>query len=264
MITARKCLPGGLVFVLIAGLAQADELPTFHLELGAYKSDFDTTLRIDGEGVGSEIDLEKDLNFDTDDTAFRLDGYWRFADRHRVMFAYYDLTREARALLTEDIIIEDVLYPAGSGVEGGFDIWVLQLAYSYSVVQTQRGELGLSIGVHWPGIDFSLRGVGIEGAESSEADLNAPLPVIGADGRYQLLDWLYVSGRVQYFSLNYRQYDGTIIDSRVALEAWPFDWLGVGLGYAGFDLDFSVDDKNWFGKLDYTYEGPQLFLIAEF
>jgi hypothetical protein len=167
MIIARKCLAGGLVLLLVAGLAQADELPTFHFELGAYKSDFDTTLRIDGEEIGSEIDLEDDLNFDSDDTAFRLDGYWRFADRHRVMFAYYDLTRDATALLTEDIIIDDVLYPAGSEVKGGFDIWVLQLAYSYSVVQTKRGELGLSIGVHWPGIDFSLRPTSMRPCRSS-------------------------------------------------------------------------------------------------
>ena len=248
----------------MAGLAQAGEFPTLHVELGAYRSDFQTILRIDGEEIGSEIDLEDDLNFDTEDTAFRLDGYWRFADRHRVMFVYYDLKRDSTAILTENIIIDDVLYPAGSEVKGGFDIWVLQLAYSYSVVQTQRGELGLSIGVHWPGIDFSLRAVDTGAEEATEADLDAPLPVIGVDGRYRLLDWLYASARLQYFSLDYNEYDGTLIDSRVALEAWPVEWLGLGLGYAGFDLDFSVSDADWYGKLDYNYEGPQLFFIAQF
>ncbi|MEJ2514067.1 MAG: hypothetical protein P8102_02425 [Gammaproteobacteria bacterium] len=220
------------------------------------------------ELLGDEINLDDDLNLSKDDTAFRVGGNWRFAKRHRLIADYYSLGRDASAVTEKEIILDDVVFPVGIGVRGGFDVDIVQLAYTYSIIQTDRSELGLSIGVHWPSMNFFLEGVGLDDIVDSdlraEADLEGPLPLIGADGRYRLLDWLYASGRFQVFSLEYDKYDGRFIDARVALEAWPVDWVGLGLGYNVVDLDFDVDDGRWRGELDHEYRGFRLFLIAQF
>ncbi len=263
-VTSAACL------ALACGTAQADAglFPTFHVELGAYGPEFSTKIRVNGELIGDELNLENDLNFSKDDTAFRGGGYWRFAKRHRLVADYYSLERDAAAVTDKEIVIDDVVFPPGIGVRGGFNVDIVQLAYAYSVLQSDRAELGLSIGVHWPSAEFFLEGIGFDGISDTDlradADLSGPLPVIGADGRYRLLDWLYVSGRAQLFSLEYDKYDGSFVDARVALEAWPLDWVGVGLGYNVVDLDFSVDDGDWRGDLAYEYDGFRLFLIAQF
>ena len=57
----------------------------FHLSLGTFVVNTDTKLRLDGDAgeQGRQIDWEKNFG-EGDVNRFRLDGYWRFADRHKL------------------------------------------------------------------------------------------------------------------------------------------------------------------------------------
>jgi hypothetical protein len=246
-------------------------LPRFYLMGGPFGAEFDSSVKLNGQTLGTEIDLEDDLRLDREDTTFRTTGYWRFAPRHRLKFGYYGLERTSTATLDKEIVIGDTVYPVNASISAGWKVETYQLAYSYSVVQGQRGELGLTVGIHWPQADFYLRGEGaivggepVEGEVVEDADAHVPLPVFGVDGRYRILDWLYLAGRTQYFGLEYDKYDGRFLDVEVGLEAWPWSWLGVGLGVVYTDFDFRVDDADWDGRLEYTTRGPHLYLAVEF
>ena len=84
--------------LVLAGLgpAQADEDPTFSISLGAFFTDRDSNTQIDADATdtGSDVDLEDDLGFDKSDTVFRIDAYWRFAERHRIDISAFDLSRD--------------------------------------------------------------------------------------------------------------------------------------------------------------------------
>jgi len=44
----------------------------------------------------------------------------------------------------------------------------------------------------------------------------------------------------------------------------PSKWVGIGLGYNRFDIDVDLDDNDFHGKLEWVYDGPQLFYNVSF
>ena len=101
------------VLAVVLGTADnavaADEMigfgkETFKLNLGYYRPNFSSTVAVGLPGTAPPgISGENDLGLDNNLGGARFDGYWRFADRHRLMFGYYKLDRNASRVLTRDI-----------------------------------------------------------------------------------------------------------------------------------------------------------------
>ena len=90
--------------LLLPGSANAEEgygpgTDRFKINLGAYFPAISTDLQVDIND-GPALELEDVLGLSEDETVLRLDGYWRFAQRHRLGFGYYRLNREASHVLT--------------------------------------------------------------------------------------------------------------------------------------------------------------------
>ncbi len=63
---------------------------------GVFLPSFDTKLRIDNNNIGgTEVDLEDDLGFSSNQTTFWVGGYWRFAAKHRLSVAYFQFDRDS-------------------------------------------------------------------------------------------------------------------------------------------------------------------------
>ena len=50
----------------------------FSINLGAFISSIDSSIRIGADGIGVDIDAEDLLGLDTEQTVFRADAIWRF------------------------------------------------------------------------------------------------------------------------------------------------------------------------------------------
>ena len=74
--------------------------------------------------------------------------------------------------------------------------------------------------------------------------------------------WLDASA--QYFAVTYEEYDGSIIDGRVALTWQPRSWIGVGVGYNRFEVELDVIDEDTRDEFDWIYDGPMLFYSVSF
>ena len=73
-------------------LAQVEE--RFSISLGAFITDWDSEARMDvsgGTATGTPVDFELDLGLDNSSSVFRIDGYYRFNDKHRIDFSAFDL-----------------------------------------------------------------------------------------------------------------------------------------------------------------------------
>lgn len=71
-------------------------------------------------------------------------------------------------------------------------------------------------------------------------------------------------GRVDYQSMNYRGYDGSLTNVLLALD-WRFatSWnTGVGYRFVDYRLD-STNDK-FRGQVNYKFNGPTVFIGATF
>lgn len=119
------------------------------LSVGAYLVTFGSDLRVDSNdlGIGTDLNLEDELDLEDELVAFRVDGYSRFFNRHRLQLGYYDLSRDGERTLDQQIEFGDEVFDVGVTVESDFDFRVAKLGYVYSILQNDQWDAGLSLGI---------------------------------------------------------------------------------------------------------------------
>ena len=244
----------------------------FYLSLGTFILNSDTNVRFDGDtGRGTPIDWEKtfgggDLN------RFRIDGHWRFGDsgRHKARFMWFNASRSASRVIDEDIEFGGDLYPVNAKVSSEFSFDIYELAYEYAFLKRDTYEVDGSIGLHMASLGMALKAKAADSGGALLADVeregtvDAPLPVIGLRGIWELPHHFSIDAGAQFFSLSIDQYDGSLQDYRLMVNWQPKKWLGFGLGYNQFDVDVDVDGDKFNGNLNWKYKGPMLSYSAVF
>ena len=262
----------GLLAALPALAEGPDPLENpFLLTLGTFLVNTDTEVRVDGKlAPGTPIDFDKSFGDEGDQTRFRLDGSWRFAKRHKVRAMIFSTSRSNSREFDQDIEWEDEVFPVGAKIKGEVDFAVYQVAYEYLFLRRESWELGASVGVHYTTFETKLSatvdtgGTAGSGTRKADADLNAPLPVIGLHGTWGLGHNLWLDGTAQFFSLSIDEYDGSLQDYRIGLVWQPKSWAGIGIGYNRFAVDVDVDTSGFKGALDWTYQGPIIYYSVMF
>jgi hypothetical protein len=267
--------------VLVATLALcplaafAEEAPnlledSFYLGLGTYIVDTDTEVSLNGDaGEGSKVDWEQTFG-SGDVTRFRFDGQWRFADRHKARFMWFNSSRENSRTIDEDINWGDETFPVNARVRAEFSFDVYELAYEYAFLRRDNYEVSGSFGFHYTELELTLSakaetsGGTLDTDISESGNVGAPLPVFGLRGTWALPYNFWIDASGQYFALSIDEYDGSLTDLRVALMWQPKTWLGLGIGYDRFAVDVDVEKDRFDGSLDWTYEGPMIFYSASF
>jgi hypothetical protein len=248
---------------LLAAEKDVSELETVKLNLGAFIPFFNTELRVDSttQGQGTDLDLEDRLGLDEEITEFRVDGYIRFFDRHRLQLGYYKLSRSAAAQLIPPFQFGDINFD-GVQVFTDTDVNIYEASYMYSFLQNDRLELAGTLGAQTVDIDVSITGNG--GLVTEPASVVGPLPVIGLDLTYKFTSDLQLTSRVQFFTLEVDEYDGTLVDFRAALEYMFWENFGLGVGYNMFYIDVEVDGSRFLGDVDYKFQGVNVFGVLRF
>ena len=244
---------------------------TFYVSLGTFIVGTDTRVQVNGQAaVGDEIDLEKTFGV-SDKQRFRIDGYWRFADRHKVRFLWFERSAQASRVLEDGIEFDGTIFPASTRVKLTNDFAVYELAYEYVVLQRPNFELSGSFGLHYAEFSAELDGkaspIGggtVEATLRGTASLDAPLPVIGLRGLWHVGRNWWLDASAQFFALEIDSYSGNLQDYRAAISWQPKPYAGVGFGYNAFRVNVDLDTSDFRGSLDWAYYGPQVFFTASF
>ena len=278
----RRTLCGRSAGAAIAGLALLP-VPTlgddsrgvlgdaFQISLGTFIVDTDTQLRLDGNAgeQGREINWEKNFG-EGDVNRFRADGYWRFADRHKLRALVFSSSSSSSRTFDRDIVWGGETFPASATIDGELKFSIYELAYEYAFMRRENYELAASIGLHYADFKASLGAevTGDGGAASTRIEksgsVGAPLPVLGLRGTWLLSQTFSIDVSGQFFALTYGDIDGNLQDYRALLNWQPKSWLGLGIGYDRFSFDVNVDSSNFKGKMDWSYQGPMIFYSASF
>lgn len=242
----------------------------FQVALGTFINKSKLQIRADGDLEDGTTISWQDQFGDQDATRFRLDGYWRFKERHHLRLMYTDFGKSSTRTLETDIEWDGELIPVNASATGSLGFEIYEVAYEYDFARSPDRDLVLSAGLHWTsfsaGIRASVETPGGGGSETvgSKVSVDAPLPVFGARGMWHLGRNFYVDAQVQYFALKIDQYDGSLVNYRGALIWQPRKWIGVGAGYDLFEVDLKVDGDDFRGRMDWRYSGPQIFLNFAF
>jgi hypothetical protein len=242
--------------------AQDAQLPDrLMIRLGGYNvNDAEQLIRLDANNapVGAFIDFAETLGGETSTTVVRLDGRYRFDDRHALGFAWYTLKFDGHRVLTQDISWGGVDYLIGTTVDSKIEFDVYKVNYQYSLYNKPEVELGALVGLHVMGTSMAISAVGISQARSES--LTAPLPVWGLFARYNFTPRLMTYFNYQFFFVNYDdKVKGGLQDFVLGLEyrATPSIGLGAAFNRFGMNLEVREDaatlhyDGNWTGLMLY-------------
>lgn len=244
---------------------------SFYVSLGTYIMSQDTTVRLDGKDGETGTSVDWDRTFaDGTLTRFRLDAQWRFAERHKLRALWFNSERSDSRTIDEEVEWGGETFPVDARVKGDISYDIYQLAYEYAFLRRESYELSASVGAYYAEFEASLSatitnpdGTTQRNARGS-ASADLPLPVIGLRGQWVFPHDLSLDVSGQWFSLSIDQYSGNLQDYRATLTWQPRRWLGIGVGYDWFQAHGDVDDRNFEGNLDWTFQGPMIYYSASF
>ncbi len=245
-------------------VAQTDDAK-FGISVGVFVTDRDSKTRFDAQAssmTGTEVDLESEFGLDTSDSVFRFDGYYRFNEKHRLDFSWFDLSRTGSRSIQRDIDWNDTVFPLDTVINSDFDLAIYKVAYTWSFLRRDNGYLGLTAGLYVADIKTTLSASSIAAIE--EGAITAPLPVVGLRGEHRFSEkWsLRASGEV--FALESGDFKGSLYDLYVGLDYQLFDRMAIGAGFNSVRMDIGVTKENASGDLDWQYDGGLLFIKFEF
>ncbi len=245
-------------------LAQSTDFDRFSINLGVFLTNRDSKTRIDGEvpDSGTPVDLENDLGFDKSDTVFRLDGVFRFNEKHRIDFSAFNLSRSASKQVQKDIEWNGELFPIDTVVDASLDLNIYKVAYTWSFLRRDKGYLGATAGLYVAEVGTSLAAESI--GRSSSGGVTAPLPVFGLRGQYDLAEKWSLRGSAEIFAIEYGDFSGSLYDVYAGVDYQLFERMAVGLGVNSVNLNVGVTKGNFDGDLDWRYDGGLLFFKFDF
>jgi len=246
-------------------LAQTADKEKLSLSIGLFVADRGSKTRFDAQGSsmsGTDVDVENELGLDTSDTVFRLDGYYRFNQKHRIDFSWFDLSRTGSKQIQRDIDWNDTLFPVDTLINSDFDLAIYKTAYTWSFMRRDNGYLGLTAGLYIADINTSVSAPSAGTREGG--GFTAPLPVIGLRGEHRFSEKWSVRASGEVFAFEYGDFDGSLYDVYLGLDYQLFDRMAIGVGLNSVRMNLGVDKENTNGNLDWDYDGGLIFLKFDF
>ena len=243
---------------------QKVKVPRFEVSVNGIYAFLETNLRFEGPGgfLGLNLNMEDHMGLAKYKMMPVFTGKVNIKSRHSIFVMYYSLPRSSSFIIDKSFEFNGKVIDINTQVDTYFNMNVGSIGYMYDVIRDTKSHLGLFVNFYY----ISLK----TGVSSNQEILNedvwlkAPLPNIGAESHYNFGKRFGVSGLISIFFLSFDDVSGSMhtLSTQMDFLLWP--WLELGLGYYWFDLNLEVEDNQFTGIMDYTYQGPYVGLGFRF
>lgn len=243
----------------------------FTISLDALFPNLDTRVRVDASdtSAGTTIDFEQNLGMSDTETLPGFGLGWRFAKKHQLTLAGFELNRSGSAITTSEIRFGDETFTVDLPISSFLDMKVTSFAYSYSLIFDERKELALGAGLAVQDISFGLIGNAGLGLVEVESGITAPVPTFGLNGGYAFTDkWI---GRIGLAALSFElafddedQLSGEVFNGYATIQHNTFEHVHFGFSYTYFDIQVDWKENGLTNSIRYKYHGPMLTVTAAF
>lgn len=191
----------------------------------------------------------------------RIDGFYRFNNRHRIDWTYYRSRRNGSAVATQDYIIGDpddpeggFVIPTDSSIQTQWNFDLLKVGYAWSFLNKRRYEMFIGTGLNIRNLDIEIT---YQAAISTFSDSDSfdgegliPLPTAVIGGRWNLTEKWQSIFRYELFLLEIGDYKGNQQDFQLLFEHSTFKHVGFGLGINTVDINMRAQDEKIRGEFD--------------
>lgn len=243
--------------------------------VGTYLTDFKTDASVGAGGAfGTFLRLEDELGVDEDKSVARLEGFYRFNERHAIGFGFWSLNRDGFTTINEQIEFDGNIFDIGVELTSQFDTSWFRVDWRYSLLRTERGEAGIRAGLSSYQFDIGLAGMatvddGMGGTMltqvRAEDDFLAPLPTVGMFLSYAFKTRLVLHLNADFMNIEAADIEGRLVDTTILFEWYFTKNFGIGVGTNTTDIEvkdtgddpFSVDyrQSGFLGYLTFAFGG---------
>jgi hypothetical protein len=235
----------------------------WQITLGGNLTTFNTAAAWAPKGLaGAAIDIEDVLGLDEQTSTFVLAVQYRFNRRHSLGLSVTELDRTASRVIDGDIEWGDYIYRAEGMVETDLDTRIFKLAWRYDFSDMDRLNAGFLAGLSTFDLGITLSGEArLESSAGDEwiegvvegASAVAPVPVVGFFLDYALSPRWVLRFGADVIDLSISSYSGRVLEADFAVEWAVNEWLGVGAGLGGTDLEYRSDEDGETFGLRYRF-----------
>ena len=230
----------------------------------AFFSNFSTDIRRDAaDGTrGSGVDFEELLGSSGSETVLQGEVIYRLGHFHRLKVGFFEVDRDLRGALQQDLAFGDELFLAGTEVESKLNTRRMSFLYGYSLMRDAQKELGVQGGLIFTRVNLAI--AADETGQAEEASIDTPLPTLGLYGAVAVGRQAELGLDIGIFALDFDRYSGYSGHASLTLERRINDSLALGIGYEYYVTRIESREEDLQGMLRARNAGPRAYLSWSF
>ncbi len=235
-----------------------------------FKHNSSMSLTSSSVGLGVAFSPEDTLGWEREQTVLRLDGRYRFTDKHALSMSWYHISSDGEKSIQKDIewLGRDgnvITIPIGASVNSSLEYDIVKLTYQWSFYHNDKVELSVGGGIHLTDIAVDLAAsISNTGESASRAQSLVPLPVVSFRLGYDVTPKLKWFLQTELFALSYDDWDGTYTDLQLGMEYRVLQKIGVGIGLGSNSLRLLEDTEKSRFNYDNRITGVHFFISGNF
>ncbi|WP_455221321.1 hypothetical protein [Kaarinaea lacus] len=248
--------------LLISSQIYAEETKVadkFRIAVGGYTiPSLDSTVALtDADlGAGVSISPEDTLGLESEQLVLRLDGYYRFNEKHSLTYSWYSINSTGNKLVEEEFTWVDengntVTIPIGASAQARLDYDIFKVGYLWSFYHSNKVELSAGGGLHITRVTIALDvNVTNQGPiDTKDVKTTVPLPVLSFGLSYRVTPKFHWYLKSEAFALAVDDWEGVYTDNTLGLEYRFWKNLGIGTGLGNNSL--KITEKT--GEYKFSY-----------
>lgn len=234
----------------------------FRVEINVMGASYDTTARVDQTVAvpGTEFSAEDDLKVDDAEYLIAGDITLLPGERNLLRLSGLNTQRDGHVSLERQILYDDQTYNINEVVDSSINLRLFGLTYGYRLISNERMEVTPTIGVQIG--EYSTNAVVRSRVVREPTGDISPVPVIGADLRFDMSRRWSAEGRVQYIKVELDEIEASLLDWRVGVTYRINPHFVVGAGYRSFSIDAESFEDDSSGLINLSITGPLLYVRA--
>jgi hypothetical protein len=242
----------------------------FYVRGTFFDPSFRTTLRVDTQSpapgvagiTGTTVSGEGDLGMAARKPQGRIEIMFRLRERNRLRVDYFATDRGANHTIQRQIQFGNETFLLNDQVTSSLDWRQFGLTYTYSVIRTDRFEVGTGVAVYF--LEADARGAVEARRLRQEVTGAGAFPTIPLDLTWRISRRFAMVVRGQYFHVNVNSFSGALADYH---SDFQYRWtpnFSLGAGYTILRASLNVNDANFPGAFRLNVRGPEAFFKVSF
>ncbi|MBT8182144.1 MAG: hypothetical protein KJO53_11210 [Eudoraea sp.] len=218
-----------------------------------------------------EIDFDETLGLKEGENTFNLSFMWRFSRNKlwSVRGDYFKVGTERSVILDEEIEWDDIVYPVGGEAKVSYGIALYRVFFGRAISTGQKHELGGGLGIHGLKVSASVEGEGFIGETSagfnrSEVEAFLPLPNIGFWYTWAPTNRWAFSANLDWFGIKIDNISGGLWNVSPGVTFQIIRNLALTANYQFLNFNANIDESNFKGSFDLSFNGPSIRLVGNF